>query len=59
VRGNGTHPETGEDLEVVDGPPEGAEPNDMPPQPAVFAPDYAPEEIREIADHLKAAAGVA
>jgi manganese catalase len=56
---NGPHPETGEDLEVVDGPPEGAEPNDLPPQPAVFAPDYAPEEITEIADRLKQAAGVA
>jgi Mn-containing catalase len=56
---NGKHPETGEELEVVDGPPEGAEPNDLPPQPAVFAPDYAPEEISEIAQRLKKAAGVA
>jgi Mn-containing catalase len=56
---NGEHPETGEELEVVDGPPEGAEPNDLPPQPAVFAPDYAPEEISEIAQRLKKAAGVA
>jgi Mn-containing catalase len=56
---NGEHPETGEELEVVDGPPEGAEPNDLPPQPAVFAPDYAPEEIGEIAQRLKKAAGVA
>ena len=52
---NGPHPETGEDLIVEDGPPEGAEPNDLPPQPAVFAPDYAPEEIAEIAKKLKAA----
>jgi Mn-containing catalase len=56
---NGKHPETGEQLEIVDGPPEGAEPNDLPPQPAVFAPDYAPEEIGEIAQRLKKAAGVA
>jgi Mn-containing catalase len=56
---NGEHPETGEELEVVDGPPEGAEPNDLPPQPAVFAPDYAPDEIGEIAQRLKKAAGVA
>jgi Mn-containing catalase len=56
---NGTHPATGADLTVVDGPPEGAEPNDLPPQPAVFAPDYAPEEISEIAQRLKKAAGVA
>jgi Mn-containing catalase len=55
----GKHPETGEELEVVDGPPEGAAPNDLPAQPAVFAPDYAPEEIREIAKTLKKAAGVA
>jgi Mn-containing catalase len=55
---NGEHPETGEELEVVDGPPEGAEPNDLPAQPAVFAPDYAPEEIGEIAQRLKKAAGV-
>jgi Mn-containing catalase len=55
---NGPHPETGEELEVVDGPPEGAAPSELPPQPAVFAPDYAPEEIREIAGKLKQAAGV-
>ena len=55
---NGPHPETGEDLEVVDEAPEGAEPNDLPAQPAVFAPDYAPEEISEIAQRLKEAAGI-
>src|SRR5215218_11484891 len=55
---NGPHPETGEDLEVVDGPPEGALPQDLPPQPAVFAPDYAPEEITEIAQKLRKAAGL-
>jgi Mn-containing catalase len=55
---NGTHPETGEDLEVVDEAPQGAEPNDLPAQPAVFAPDYAPEEIAEIAKKLKSAAGM-
>jgi Mn-containing catalase len=55
---NGPHPETGEDLEVVDGPPEGSLPNDLPPQPAVFAPDYAPEEIAEIAQRLRKAAGL-
>jgi Mn-containing catalase len=55
---NGPHPETGEDLEIVDEAPEGAEPNDLPAQPAVFAPDYAPEEIAEIAKKLKSAAGV-
>ena len=46
---NGPHPETGEDLEVVTEPPEGVPPMDLPSQPDVFAPDYAPEEISEIA----------
>jgi Mn-containing catalase len=55
---NGPHPETGEELEVVDGHPAGAPPNDLPPQPGVFAPDYAPEEIAEIAKRLRKAAGL-
>src|SRR4051794_12873582 len=55
---NGPHPETGEPLEVVDHPPEGALPNDLPPQPAVFAPDYAPEEITQIAQRLREQAGL-
>jgi Mn-containing catalase len=55
---NGPHPETGEDLTVEQGPPEGFPPVDLPPQPAVFAPDYAPEEITEIAQKLRKAAGL-
>ena len=56
---NGPHPETGEDLQVVeDRVPEGAPWRDLPPQPAVFAPDYAPEEISEIAQRLRQAAGL-
>jgi Mn-containing catalase len=55
---NGPHPETGEELTVVDNAPEGALPNDLPSQPAVFAPDYAPEEITEIAQKLRKAAGL-
>ncbi|HEX5912482.1 MAG TPA: manganese catalase family protein, partial [Rubrobacter sp.] len=55
---NGPHPETGEELEVIDEAPEGALPNDLPSQPAVFAPDYAPEEIAEIARKLREAAGL-
>ncbi len=55
---NGPHPETGEDLQVVDQPPEGALFNDLPAQPAVFAPDYAPEEIAEIAQRLRKQAGL-
>ena len=41
-----------------DGPPEGALPNDLPPQTDVFAPDYAPEDIAEIAQKLRKAAGL-
>src|SRR5687767_12686888 len=55
---NGPHPETGEELTVVDEAPEGVPPNDLPPQPAVFAPDYAPEEISAIAQKLRKAAGL-
>jgi Mn-containing catalase len=55
---NGKHPETGDDLVVEDGPPEGAPPNDLPPQPDVFAGDYAPEEIEKIAAKLRVAAGL-
>ena len=54
---NGPHPETGEELVVEDGPPEGTLPNDLPPQTDVFAPDYAPEDIAEIAQKLRKAAG--
>jgi Mn-containing catalase len=55
---NGPHPETGDALEVVDGPPEGAPAHDLPPQTAVFAPDYAPEEISQIAARLRESAGL-
>jgi Mn-containing catalase len=55
---NGPHPETGEELEVFDEAPEGVPPNDLPPQPAVFAPDAVPAEIEEIAAKLRQAAGL-
>src|SRR3954454_14264640 len=55
---NGPHPETGEDLIVEAGPPECALFNDLPAQPAVFAPDYEPEEIAEIAKRLRQQAGL-
>jgi Mn-containing catalase len=55
---NGQHPETGEDLMVVDEAPEGFPPNDLPAQTDVFAPDYAPEEIAQIAQKLRKAAGL-
>jgi Mn-containing catalase len=55
---NGQHPETGEELVVVAEAPEGAPPRDLPAQPAVFAPDYEPEEIAEIAAKLRREAGL-
>jgi Mn-containing catalase len=56
---NGPHPETGEDLFVAEEPaPEGAPAHDLPPQPAVFAPSFAPEEIVEIANRLRDKAGL-
>ena len=55
---NGTHPETGDPLVVEDEMPAGAPPHDLPPQPAVFAPDYEPEDIAEVAAKLRAAAGL-
>jgi len=42
----------------VDDPPEGVPAFDLPSQPAVFAPDYAPEEIAEIAAKLRKQAGL-
>ena len=56
---NGPHPETGEALVVAAEPHrEGAPAHELPPQPAVFAPDYAPEEIVEIAARLRSQAGL-
>jgi Mn-containing catalase len=55
---NGTHPETGDELVVVQDAPEGFPPFDLPAQEGVFAPDYAPEEIAEIARKLRTAAGL-
>jgi len=55
---NGPHPETGEELVVAQKQPEGFPANDLPSQPAVFAPDYAPEEIVEIAAKLRDQAGL-
>jgi Mn-containing catalase len=55
---NGLHPETGDELEVVDQPPEGFPPFDLPAEEGVFAPDYAPEEVAEIARKLREKAGL-
>src|SRR3954467_11612077 len=54
---NGPHPETGEELTVEPEMPEGFPPMDLPPQPAVLGPDYAPEDIAEVAQRLREAAG--
>ena len=54
----GPHPETGEPLVVEDGPPEGVPPQDLPAQPAVFAPGYSVEEVAEIAQRLRKEAGL-
>jgi manganese catalase len=53
----GTHPETGEELRVVHPAPEGFPWPDAPAQNDVFAPDYATEEIAEIARRLRQRAG--
>src|ERR1700710_935595 len=56
---NGPHPETGEELFIAEEiHPEGAPANDLPPQPAVFAPGPDPGEIAEIAARLREAAGL-
>jgi len=54
----GPHPETGEELMVEDHAPEGFPPQDLPDQTDVFAPDYAPEDIAEIAQRLRKEAGL-
>jgi Mn-containing catalase len=53
----GTHPETGEELRVQHPAPDGVPWPDAPAQEDVFAPDYAPGEIAEIAQKLRADAG--
>jgi Mn-containing catalase len=54
----GPHPETGEDLVVADEAPEGFPWPEAPPEPDVFAPDYEPDEIVEIAQKLRKEAGL-
>jgi manganese catalase len=53
----GAHPETGEELRVEHPAPEGFPWPDPPAQQDVFAPDYAPGEIAEIAKRLRRQAG--
>jgi len=52
----GASPHAG--VEPTDTPPKGFAPTDLPPQRAGWAPDYAPEEIAEIARKLRVAAGL-
>jgi Mn-containing catalase len=49
---NGTHPEDGGQLRVVDGPPEGAPIPPLPNEPQVYAPGYHPGELAEIARRM-------
>ncbi|MET0554225.1 MAG: manganese catalase family protein [Vicinamibacteria bacterium] len=56
---NGPHPETGEELVVADEAPEGFPPPEAGPETDVFAPDYAPDDIAEIAQKLRKDAGLA
>jgi Mn-containing catalase len=53
----GAHPETGEELRVEHPAPEGFPWPEAPAQEDVFAPDYAPDEIAEIAQKLRTDAG--
>jgi hypothetical protein len=53
----GAHPETGEELRVQHPAPQGFAWPDAPAQQDVFAPDYAPGEIAEIAQKLRKDAG--
>ncbi|HYZ29377.1 MAG TPA: manganese catalase family protein [Thermoleophilaceae bacterium] len=55
----GQHPETGEDLRVEHKAPEGFAWPEAPAQEDVFAPDYALEDIAEIAQRLRKEAGLA
>jgi Mn-containing catalase len=54
----GPHPETGDELQVVDEPPEMFLPHDLPPQASVFAPDREPDEIADIVKKLRSDAGL-
>ena len=54
----GKHPETGEELRVQHPAPAGYEWPDASVQPDVFAPDYEPGEIVEIAQKLRKKAGL-
>jgi Mn-containing catalase len=48
----GPHPSDGQEVEVADGPPEGAPRPDLPEQPGIGVPGYDPGELAEIAKRL-------
>ncbi len=54
----GAHPETGEELRVEHPAPDGFPWPEAPAQEDVFAPDYAPGEIAQIAQKLRKEAGL-
>ena len=57
---NGPHPETGEELLIADEiHPEGAPANDLPSQPAVFAPGADPDMIADVVARLRKSARAA
>jgi Mn-containing catalase len=49
---NGLQAETGEEREVVDGPPEGGEVPDLTPMPEVYTPGVNQEDINELAQRM-------
>ncbi|RJX40070.1 manganese catalase family protein [Paenibacillus pinisoli] len=55
---NGQNPQTGAQLEVIQGAPEGAPIPDLSGLPEEFAPGITPEEFMEIAQRLKKNAGL-
>lgn len=55
---NGTHPETGEKLEVVDGPPEGAPIPEIPGEPAEFGAGVDQGMMDDITSKVLKAAGL-
>ena len=56
---NGRHPETGDELEVVDEDTSKRPfPRDLPPQPAVFAPAWSPQDVEDAAQRLREQAGL-
>jgi Mn-containing catalase len=52
----GLHPEDGQEVRVVDGPPEGDEAPPSPEQPENFVPGYDPGELAEIAQRMMSGA---